>query len=59
MIAVSVEWGFVTFYAPLFIGLLIRYVSGVPLLEEKYKGRPEWEQYCRETNCFFIWFVNK
>ena len=33
LLAVSVEWGWVTFYAPLFIGLLVRYVSGVPLLE--------------------------
>jgi hypothetical protein len=57
--ACSVKWGWVTFYAPLVIGLLIRFVSGVPLLEAKYKGRPEWDQYCRETNVFFIWFVNK
>lgn len=42
-LALSVKWGWITFYAPLFIGLLIRFVSGVPLLEEKYKGRPEWE----------------
>ena len=33
LIACSDQWGWVTFYAPLFIGLLIRYVSGVPLLE--------------------------
>lgn len=59
LIAAGVKWGWVTVYAPLFIGLLIRFVSGVPLLEEKYKGRPDWEQYCRETNCFFPWFVNK
>ena len=59
LIACSVEWGFFTVFAPLFISLLIRFVSGVPLLEEKYQGRPEWEQYCRETNVFFPWFVNQ
>ena len=59
LIACSDYLGWVTFYAPLFIGLLIRYVSGVPLLEQKYKDKPEWQQYCHETNCFFPWFVNR
>jgi len=36
LIACSIKWGWVTVYAPLFISLLIRFVSGVPLLEEKY-----------------------
>jgi steroid 5-alpha reductase family enzyme len=42
IIACSVEYGWITFYAPLFITLLVRFVSGVPLLEEKYKNRPEF-----------------
>jgi steroid 5-alpha reductase family enzyme len=52
------EWGWVTIYAPLFIGLLVRFVSGVPLLEKKYEERLDWKQYCHETNVFFPWFVN-
>ena len=36
LIACSVEWGWATFFAPLFITLLIRFVSGVPFLEDKY-----------------------
>lgn len=39
--------------------MLVRYVSGVPLLEAKYKDRIDWKQYCHETNCFVPWFVNK
>ena len=46
LIACSVEWGWVTIFAPLFISVLLRFVSGVPLLEKKYKGNPEWEAYC-------------
>ena len=59
IIACSVEWGWVTFYAPLFITLLLRFVSGVPLLEEKYKNRPEFKIYMKETNVFCPWFVSK
>jgi steroid 5-alpha reductase family enzyme len=59
IIACSVEWGWVTFYAPLFITLLVRFVSGVPLLEEKYKNRPEFKIYMKETNVFCPWFVSK
>lgn len=59
VIACGLQYGWATFYAPLVIGLLLRFVSGVPLLEKKYKGRPDWEQYCHETNCFFPWCVNR
>lgn len=59
IIALSVEFGWITVYAPLFITLLIRFVSGVPLLENKYKDRPEFQQYMKETNVFVPWFVRK
>ena len=59
IIACSIKWGWITFYAPLFITLLIRFVSGVPLLEEKQKQKPEFKQYMEETNCFVPWFVRK
>jgi steroid 5-alpha reductase family enzyme len=35
VIACSIEYGWITLYSALFITLLIRYVSGVPLLEKK------------------------
>lgn len=59
LIACAIEWGWVTFYAPLFITILVRFISGVPLLEEKYKGRPDWEAYCEETNVFVPWCYKK
>ncbi len=43
----------------MFITLLVRFVSGVPLLENKYKNRPEFQIYMKETNVFCPWFVRK
>ena len=59
LIACSVTWGPVTFFSALFITILVRFVSGVPLLENKYKDRPEFMEYMQETNIFFPWFVRK
>lgn len=39
--------------SPLMITFLILKVSGVPLLEEKYDGDPEWEAYKQRTSIFF------
>ena len=40
-------------YSPLLITLLLLFVSGVPLLEKKYEGRPDWEAYKQRTSKFF------
>ncbi len=39
-------------FSPLTITLLILFVSGVPLLEKKYDGREDWEEYKRKTSVF-------
>jgi len=31
----------------------------VPFQEKKYAENPEWQQYCRETNVFFLWCYKK
>jgi steroid 5-alpha reductase family enzyme len=59
IIAFSLEFGWVTIYSAIFINLLIRYVSGVPLLEEKYQNNPEFQEYCQETNVFVPWCPKK
>ena len=56
LIACSTQWGWVTIFAPLWINILLRFVSGVPLLEKKYLSNPEFIHYCKETNVFFPWF---
>jgi len=38
---------------PLTITFLILKVSGIPMLEKKYQGNPEFEAYKRKTSVFF------
>jgi steroid 5-alpha reductase family enzyme len=44
--------GWMTLISPILITLLLRFVSGVPMLEKKYRGRPDWEEYKRKTPPF-------
>ncbi|NLM77041.1 MAG: DUF1295 domain-containing protein [Ruminococcaceae bacterium] len=39
--------------SPLAITLFLLFVSGVPMLEKKYAGRPDWEAYKAVTSKFF------
>ena len=59
IIACSLDFGWITIFSCIFITLLIRFVSGVPFPEKKYKDNKEWKEYCKETNIFFPWFVKK
>lgn len=45
--------------SPLIITLLLLFVSGVPLLENKYKDRPDFQAYARRTPKFFPWFPKR
>ncbi len=40
-------------FSPVLITLLLLFVSGVPLLEKKYSGRSDWQEYQRTTSKFF------
>lgn len=44
--------------SPLLITLLVRFVSGVPMLEEKYRHRRDFIEYARKTPVF-IPFIGK
>jgi steroid 5-alpha reductase family enzyme len=46
------------FVSPLTITFLILYVSGIPMLEKKYKDNQEFQTYASKTNAFFPWFPN-
>lgn len=52
LIALSSPWGGAGFIGPAVITLLLRFVSGVPLLENKYAGRADWEAYKKTTPIF-------
>jgi len=59
LIACSIEYGIVTVFSCIFITLLIRFLSGVPFGEKKYKDNVEWQAYCKETNIFALWFYTE
>ncbi len=44
------------FISPIVITFLLRFVSGVPMLEKRMSKSPGWDQYAKKTNAFFPWF---
>lgn len=52
LIALSISNSFFTIVGPITITILILFVSGVPLLEKKYAGRPDFEEYKKRTSIF-------
>jgi steroid 5-alpha reductase family enzyme len=59
LIALSSAGGGLALLGPLAITLLLVFVSGVPLLEKKYAGRPDWEAYKARTPVFVPWFPKR
>jgi steroid 5-alpha reductase family enzyme len=45
--------------SPLTITFLLRFVSGVPMLERRYAGDAEFARYRRRTNAFIPWFPKR
>ena len=45
--------------SPIIMNYLLRYVSGVPLLEKKYAGNEEFQAYAKKTSIFIPWFPKK
>ncbi len=57
--ALSFPNGWCTMISPVIITILLRFVSGVPMLEKKYKENPDWADYKAKTAAFvpFIKFL--
>jgi len=52
IIASSIPSSLITIIGPITITILILFVSGVPLLEKKYQGRRDFEEYKKRTSVF-------
>ncbi|MHA0856571.1 DUF1295 domain-containing protein [Paenibacillus sp. CMAA1364] len=52
IISLSVPKGWTGIYSPIIITLLLLFVSGVPLLEKKFKKHAEWPLYEKQTSKF-------
>jgi len=59
ILALSAPRGWLGLIGPMVITILLLFVSGVPLLEKKYKGRSDWEEYKKRTSIFFPWFPRR
>lgn len=59
LLAFGVSRNYFVFVGPLVIDFLLLYVSGIPLLEAKYKGRADWRAYAKRTSAFFPLPPNK
>ncbi|MEA3478465.1 MAG: DUF1295 domain-containing protein [Bacteroidota bacterium] len=59
IIGIPTNYGFIGILSPLITTYLLINFSGVPLLEEKYEGRPDWEEYKTNTPMFVPKFGKK
>ncbi len=59
VIALSNMSAWWTFIGPLFITFSLLKVSGVTMLERKYKGDKAYREYQKTTSAFFPWFPSK
>ena len=53
IVALGIENGAYTIVSPLLITYLIVFVSGIPMLEEKYKNHQTFQEYKKRTSVFF------
>lgn len=53
LISVDNTNGWIGIIGPITITILILFISGVPLLERKYEGRKDFEEYIKHTSKFF------
>jgi steroid 5-alpha reductase family enzyme len=59
LIGLAVPRGWTGIVSPALITFLLVKVSGVPMLEKKYAGNPEFAAYARRTSVFIPWFSKK
>lgn len=53
-LAIGAPWWVVV--SPIVMTYLLRFVSGVPMLEKRMQRYPEFEEYAKQTNIFIPWF---
>jgi steroid 5-alpha reductase family enzyme len=52
VIGLTTNYGLWMIISPIVITVLVRYVSGVPLLEKHYENRADYQAYAKETSIF-------
>jgi steroid 5-alpha reductase family enzyme len=59
LMAVNVQAGWAAVASPILMTCLLRFVSGVPLLEKRYQTIEPYRNYSRRTSIFVPWFPKK
>lgn len=59
IIVLGMPWSPLAILSPLLITFLLLRVSGIPMLEKRFAGHPDWEAYQKRTKAFFPWFPKK
>lgn len=59
IIALGVPYGWLGILTPVVITYLLLFVSGVPITEKAFEGRPGWKSYKQRTSKFFPLPPNK
>ncbi|MBO3698237.1 DUF1295 domain-containing protein [Roseivirga sp. E12] len=57
LIVLEVTYGWIGLVSPILITFLLLKVSGVPMLERRYKDNPEFETYKKRTPAVFPWKI--
>lgn len=52
LIALSVPFGYAGIIGPIVITVLLCFISGIPLTEKRFTGRPGWDTYKKRTSIF-------
>jgi len=59
LLALAVPGGWAAVASPVLITFLLVKVSGIPMLEKRYAGNPEFQAYTRRTSAFVPWVPKK
>lgn len=59
IIGIMTPGGLWTIISPITITYLVRFVSGVPMLEKHYENNEKYQNYAKKTNIFIPWLPKK
>ncbi len=59
LVVLGLPLSHIALLSPILITFLLTQVSGIPMLEKRWAGRADWEEYRRKTSVFIPWFPGK
>jgi len=59
IVSLSLPYGYLTILSPIVITTLVRFVSGVPMLEKAFADNQKFQEYAKVTNVFVPWLPKK